>query len=63
MIIYFNLRAYGYRETVDQIDTRDFPSRKAFRIECKRLVSEYHMAGMPVYLSSRCCKNWKDLTK
>lgn len=60
MITYFNMRSYGYRETVDALDTQDFLSRKAFRIECKRLISEYHMAGMPVYTSSRCCKNWKE---
>lgn len=60
MIIYFNMRSYGYRETVGALDTQDFLSRKAFRIECKRLVSEYHMAGMPVYTSSRCCKGWKE---
>lgn len=60
MIIYFNLRAHGYRVTVDQLDTRDFPNLAAFRAERRRLVGEYHLAGMPVYLSSRCCKNWKD---
>jgi len=56
---FLNLKtSYGV-ETVDQLDPNDFENFKAFRLELNRLVSEYHLAGMPVYVSSRCDKTWK----
>jgi hypothetical protein len=60
MITYFNIRtAYGV-ETVDELDSKDFPMWKDFRKETFRLISEYHLAGMNVYTSSRCTKEWKN---
>lgn len=53
---YLNLKtAYG-TETVDQLDPKDFQTRREFRQELKRLVNEYHIAGMNVYISQREAK-------
>ena len=60
MTTYFNLRACGYRETVDELSRDTFKTWKEYRDECRKLVSEYHMAGMPVYASQRMCANWRD---
>jgi hypothetical protein len=50
---------YGV-ETVDQLDRKDFKSFREFREEARRLVKEYHIAGMNVYRSQRCTKQWKE---
>jgi hypothetical protein len=56
---YLNLKTgYGV-ETVDQLDHNDFSKWSEFRKELNRLMSEYHLAGMPVYASQRCSKDWK----
>lgn len=62
MIRYLNTKFSSGRETVDQLDSKDFPDYKAFRAEQRRLVSEYCLAGGfgNVYWSSRSCKNWKE---
>ena len=55
---YLNMRtSYGV-ETVDQLDIKDFPSRREFLAELRRLVSEYRLSGQCVYISSRCDKTW-----
>lgn len=43
----------GSRETVDEFDTLR---------EAKEMLSEYRMAfyGENLYLSARCCKNWRE---
>lgn len=56
---YFNIRtAYGV-ETVDEINRSDFKSYSDYKNELRRLLSEYRLAGMDVYLSQRCTKDWK----
>jgi len=56
---YLNTRnSYGV-ETVDQLDPNDFNTYKEFKEELKRLVKEYNMAGIGVYISQRCTKEWK----
>jgi len=57
---YLNLKTCYGTETVDEISRRDFVTYREYRSEARRLISEYHMAGMPVYLSSRCCRDWKN---
>lgn len=60
---YFNWRGGAGRETVDELSREEFPKTregfKAYRAELCRLVSEYHLAGMAVYTSSRACQNWR----
>ena len=60
MIKYFNFRSSQGVETVDELNSNDFATFKEFRKELKRLVGEYHLAGMNVYTSSRACKGWND---
>lgn len=57
---YINLKTNYGVETVDQLDPKDFDTKKEFRIELNRLINEYHIAGMNVYRSSRCDKMWRD---
>lgn len=57
---YLNWKAPQGRETIDELSPADFPTRQAFRLELRRLISEYHLAGMACYSSSRPCANWKD---
>lgn len=57
---YLNLKTSYRVETVDELDPKDFTTRREFRKELNRLVSEYHLAGMHVYVSQRCDKTWND---
>lgn len=59
MVRYLNMvTSYGV-ETVDQLEQKDFNSYREFKAELKRLINEYRLAGMPVYSSQRCTKDWK----
>ena len=57
--IYFNLRSNYGIETVDELCSSDFDTGKEFRAEVRRLVSEYHLAGIAVYTSQRATKEWR----
>ena len=57
---YFNLKTNYETETVDELVSSDFNTLKEFRAEKYRLLREYRMAGMNVYLSSRCTNDWKN---
>lgn len=57
--IYLNMKTNQGRETVDELDSADFETRKAFRKECSRLIGEYNLCNMAVYQSTRACANWK----
>ena len=59
-IVFLNWRGGAGRETVDELDSADFETRKEFRKELNRLVSEYSMAGMAIYTSTRACANWRN---
>lgn len=59
MTKYLNFRSSFGVETVDELSQKDFPSYKDFRKELTRLIEEYRLAGMNVYISSRACKGWK----
>lgn len=59
MTTYLNLKTSQGRETVDQFDKQDGQSNKEHRAYVRNMVKEYHLAGMNVYTSSRCCANWK----
>lgn len=59
-VTYLNVRtSYGV-ETVDSVHREEFNSGKEYRKEITRLIGEYHLAGMPVYSSCRCTKDWKN---
>lgn len=56
MIRYLNTKTNYGVETVETLDRKDFESGRAFKAELKRLINEYAIAGMQVYLSQRCAK-------
>ena len=58
-IVYLNFRSNYGVETVDQLEKKDYDTVKEFRKELNRLVAEYSLAGMNVYLSQRCTNDWK----
>lgn len=58
MIKYLNIKtAYGV-ETVDELNRKDFETYKEFKAELRRLINEYRMCNMFVYISQRCDKTW-----
>jgi len=56
MIRYFNVKTVYGIETVDQINTNDFIGFKAYNEEKQRLIKEYRLCGMNVYISQRQSK-------
>lgn len=58
--IYLNLRANQGVETVDEFSRELNQTTKEFRTYVSKMVSEYRLAGMDVYKSSRCTKDWKN---
>jgi hypothetical protein len=62
MKVYLNWKTSQGRETIDELNQKDFTDYKAFRKEKSRLLSEYTMAynSNSIYWSSRCCANWKN---
>lgn len=56
MTKYFNIRSNYGVETLDSLSREDFADSKSFRAEIKRLLKEYHIAGINVYLSQRASK-------
>ncbi len=63
MKVYLNFRGpYGV-ETVDEFvnDGNCAPANpREFRAYVKKVVGEYHLAGIPIYRSQRPCKEWAD---
>ena len=57
---YLNYKSSYGIETVDQIDQKDFIFYKEYRQELVRLLNEYRLAGMNVYVSRRSTKDWKN---
>jgi len=57
---YINLKTSQGIETVDQLSEKDFLTYKEFLKEFRRLLSEYRLAGMAVYSSNRCAKDWRN---
>lgn len=60
MKTFFNVRYSSGRETVDELSLSDFNSHGEYRAEVRRMVAEYHLAGIPVYTSSRACSGWNN---
>lgn len=55
---YFNLNTIYGVETIDEISPKDFESYKEFKKELNRLIKEYRIAGMNIYVSQRCTNDW-----
>ncbi len=58
--VYLNMKGCYGIETVDEFTREPEQSPKEFRQYVSKMVSEYHLAGMPVYKSSRCTNDWKN---
>jgi hypothetical protein len=58
--IYLNMRTNYGTETVDQVCREDWPTYRDFKKEVNSLIYNYRLAGMQVYTSQRCTKDWKD---
>ena len=56
---YFNLNTIYGVETIDEISPKDFESYKEFKKELNRLIKEYRIAGINIYVSQRCTNEWK----
>lgn len=56
MTRYINLKTNHGVETVDQLDRQDFGSYTEFKAELNRLITEYRLSGMAVYISQRQAK-------
>lgn len=58
MIRYLNTTLYGVKETIDQLDSDDYPNIREFKEEKNRLLNEYALAGGfgALYWSQRKCK-------
>lgn len=57
MTKYINRRGQGHLETVDEMEAKS----KVDRHELYKLLFEYKLSDSSAvfYISTRCCKNWK----
>lgn len=58
--IYLNMKTSQGVETVDEFTQETNQYWKDFRKYVHKMVNEYHISGMNVYISTRCTKEWKD---
>jgi hypothetical protein len=58
MIRYLNTILYGQRETIDQLDSKDYANYRAFKDGMHYLIKEYVLAGGHGYMywSQKKCK-------
>ena len=57
---YLNPKTVYGTETVDELNPQDFPNYREFLRELHRLIQEYVLSGMAVYVSQRPCKEWRE---
>ena len=57
-MIYLNTITQQGKETIDQIDRKDFATFKDFKKELNNRIFNYAMAGMLVYTSQKKYKDW-----
>ena len=58
--VYINMKNGCGTETVDEVNTTEFPDSKEFRKEVRNMIVNYRQCGMPVYTSIRCTRDWKN---
>jgi len=60
--IYLNIKTSQGIETVDQFTRGENSPNDSleFRKYVRKMVAEYHLSGMPVYISGRSTKDWKN---
>jgi hypothetical protein len=57
-MVYFNLKTNNGTETLDELNCKDFKTRKNYINELARLKNEYFISQMNVYISQKACKEW-----
>lgn len=57
--IYLNMKGNYGTETVDEFTREPNQKWSEFRKYVRQMITEYTLAGMNVYSSSRCTKDWK----
>ena len=57
---YINMKGSCGVETIDEVNSEEFPDRKEYRKEVRSMITNYNQCGMSVYTSSRCTKEWKE---
>ena len=57
-MIYLNTITQQGKETIDQIDRKDFATFKDFKRELNNRIFNYSIAGILVYKSQRKCREW-----
>jgi hypothetical protein len=58
--IYLNMKTKEGVETVDEFSPEIGQTPKEFRLYVSKMVNEYQLAGMNVYRSGRCTKDWRN---
>ena len=59
MTIYLNTKTNKDTETIDEFSKEVNQNTKDFRKYVNQMVNEYRIAGINVYKSSRCTKEWR----
>lgn len=59
MKIYLNYKTIGGIETIDEFQIEENQSYISFRKYVNQMISEYSLAGISVYRSNRCTKDWR----
>lgn len=59
MTRYINTKTHHGVETIEEYALSEFPNRRAMTAELRRIVSEYRLSGMDVYVSQRADKTWR----
>jgi hypothetical protein len=60
MVVYLNARYGRSVETIDEFNSSSHTNIKEFFVYVKKMMQEYRMAGIPVYISSRSTKEWRN---
>ena len=58
--VYLNMRTSSGIETVDEFTPEEGQEPRAFCAYVRDMVKEYRIAGMNVYTSSRCARDWSN---
>jgi hypothetical protein len=60
MIRYLNCKTYKGVETIEQVELEKGQTLKEFKEYVDFLINEYSIAGIEVYMSCKCSKDWSN---
>jgi hypothetical protein len=60
MTTYLNMKTSQGIETVDEFTRETGQNPIEYRRYVRQMTKEYRIAGMNVYISSRCTKDWRN---